>query len=199
MADMLFAPTSEIWKPVVGDEGIYEVSSFGRVRSVPRGGRRSVVLRPSIDKKGYARVDLRGSTKKVHRLVLTAFDRPANPGEEGAHLDGNPSNNCRENLAWKTSSENKDDQRRHGTMPRGEQRARSALSDDDVRQIRRFRSEGLMWKEIHRDYPNIGWSTLVQAGTGINYGHICDVPPVVGRVRRRSADYAPGAGLDGPV
>jgi hypothetical protein len=84
---------TEEWRPVVGREGEYEVSSLGRVRSLARvkefGGcryrgayRRRVnafVLKPWVGKKnGYEYVSLGSGNKGiVHRIVATAFIGPA--------------------------------------------------------------------------------------------------------------------------
>lgn len=184
MADNKIAPDEEFWKPVVGFEGLYDVSSWGRVRSLPRERTSGRVLRPKFDHKGYVRVSLgKGNVRQVHRLVLEAFSGPAGAGREGAHLDGNPSNNRLENLAWKTSAENKADQRRHGTLPLGDARPNAKLSDDDVRVIRRARAIRTPWKEIRRDFPHIHWTKLMDAAIGNSYRHVVDVPPIGRRLR----------------
>jgi hypothetical protein len=72
--------SEEIWKPVVGYEGYYEVSSLGRVWSVYRAGVKSgSILRASPTAKGYMKLRLNapvGATRYVHSLVLTAFVGP---------------------------------------------------------------------------------------------------------------------------
>ena len=109
-------PTIERWLPIPGWEGLYDVSSLGRVRSHYRGGR---ILRPWPDADGYLRVSLsRGGVQtiyRVHRLVLLAFAGPGEPGEEVRHLNGDATDNRADNLAWGTPAENKRDQVRHGT------------------------------------------------------------------------------------
>ena len=118
----------EEWRPAVGAEGFYEVSDLGRVRSVPhmtvkglRGGR---ILSPCrVAKLGYLSVGLsvNGVVRysSVHRLVAAAFHGPCPDGQEVRHLDGDPANNAAANLRYGTKSENRDDQRRHGTHPFG--------------------------------------------------------------------------------
>lgn len=116
---------SETWKPVVGYEGIYEVSDLGRVRSLDRidaGGqkRRGVVLQPKVTPKGYHDVTLANGpreTRRVHRLVLTAFVSPPPPGLQARHLDGDPASNALPNLKWGTAVENNRDRVLHGTHP----------------------------------------------------------------------------------
>lgn len=118
---------TEQWRPVVGWEGLYEVSDQGRVRSVDRvitrrnGLRhthRGQILKACPIKSGHLVVRLMnagfGSTRTVHRLVLEAFIGPCQIGHEGCHIDGNHKNNRVNNLYWGTRSENLLDQVRHG-------------------------------------------------------------------------------------
>ena len=109
----------EIWKPVVGFDGYYEVSNLGRVRSVERtieyaDGRvytyRCRVLSPTVDKYGYCTVQLSVNRKikrrRVHNLVAEAFI--SNPEKKPYidHIDTNPSNNHYKNLRWATQKDN---------------------------------------------------------------------------------------------
>lgn len=111
----------ERWAPVVGWEGLYEVSTHGRVRSLARPGHpHGRYLTPHLAKRGgYLSVGLTRSPKritaKVHRLVAQAFLGPCPDGLMVRHLDGNPQNPRVENLAYGTASENQLDTVRHGT------------------------------------------------------------------------------------
>lgn len=112
----------EIWKPVSGYEGLYEVSNTGFVRRASASRRapsgRMVKSRPNAG--GYLRVCLyRAGAQKdhfVHHLVLEAFVGSRPEGMEGCHSpDRNPANNDATNLRWDTKSENQYDRVRHGT------------------------------------------------------------------------------------
>lgn len=113
----------EIWMPVHGYEGIYEVSSLGKVRSLPRRdslGRRvsGRIMSTSRNPSGHIQVKLskdgRSVQGKLHRIVLVAFAGLPEPGDEVLHSDGNPANNQITNLRWGTRSENILDRVRHG-------------------------------------------------------------------------------------
>lgn len=107
----------EIWKPVSQIIG-YEVSNFGRVRSLPRkvknrSGYRTVngqIIKqlPAFD--GYLGVQLRNSCKKtcflVHRLVAIHFIDNQKNLPIINHIDGDKKNNKIENLEWTDKSGN---------------------------------------------------------------------------------------------
>lgn len=109
----------EEWRPVVGYEATYMVSSLGRVWSRPRRATRGGILRTRLDKDGYPAVGLtQDGVKrhpKVHRLIGEAFLGALPEGMQTRHLDGNPLNCTLENLAYGTVRENCLDRRTHGT------------------------------------------------------------------------------------
>ena len=78
----------------------------------------------------------------VHRIVLEIFVGKCPAGMECLHGDGNNINNKLSNLRWGTSTENKADQVRHGTSLRGQAIGSAKLTEDDVREIRRFVARG---------------------------------------------------------
>lgn len=106
----------EEWRSVKGYEGIYEVSSLGRVRAKERfvPGRRGIVHGHIVvalkQKTGYIRICLSKDHKKtyfsVHRLVAEAF--VPNPHNYPCvnHLDEDRTNNKSSNLQWCTYSQN---------------------------------------------------------------------------------------------
>lgn len=106
---------TEIWKDIVGYEGLYQVSNLGRVRTVGRTDCRGhyykgKVLSVEVMKKGYHRVSLclcgKITKRMVHRLVAEVFIPNANNLPEVNHKDGNKSNNSVSNLEWSNCFDN---------------------------------------------------------------------------------------------
>lgn len=152
---------AEKWLPVRGYEGIYEVSNWGRVRSVERlvkhsrGGTLKIRARTrklGKNSHGYLHVTLRKNgavkTLKVHRLVASQFvlnfvgQLDDEVGFEVNHLDGNKTNNHATNLEYVTAAGNIQHARDVLGNPGGK------LSSPDVIEIRRLRAAGLLLREI---------------------------------------------------
>lgn len=112
------------------------------------------MIKVHLDNKGYCRVELRNAEHKrvnrgVHSLLLECFIGPAPHGMVALHFpDPNPSNNDLSNLRWGTMVENAADRDVHGTTPRGENQGNSKLTEADVRQIRKMKSDGITCKRI---------------------------------------------------
>ena len=95
----------EVWKPISGYEGIYEISNCGNVRNS-----KNLILTPTDNGKGYMVVGLKnkGSRKNyyVHRLVACAFIPNEENLPEVNHKDFNRQNNHISNLEWITRKGN---------------------------------------------------------------------------------------------
>jgi hypothetical protein len=156
--------STEIWRPVVGYEGLYEVSDCGSVRRVNRTLKSAHssgcvyirrlgcrTLRPALNNMGYSRIALRKDGKRrfytVHTLVLEAFVGPRPNGMVCCHGDDNPSNNNVSNLRWDTQRANISDMVNRGRSCKGrhynegEDHCRATITEDNVRQIRMARGK----------------------------------------------------------
>lgn len=109
---------TEIWKPVKGFEGLYEVSNMGNVRSVDRyvmNGNRCCLLKgkpmkPYLISTGYLMADLYKNSQRthylIHRLVAEAFIPNPNDLPFIDHINTIKNDNRVENLKWCTCKEN---------------------------------------------------------------------------------------------
>lgn len=102
---------TELWKDVVGYEGLYQVSNMGSVRSLNyanRGYAKKLV--PKKNNRNRLWFDLRKDGKShpclAHRLVAMAFIENPDNLPEINHIDENPANNNVWNLEWCTREEN---------------------------------------------------------------------------------------------
>lgn len=120
----------ETWKDIQGYEGIYQISSYGQVRSLDRFDgiryRKGQLIALAMKKNGYLQVGLRKDGKRkwfgVHRLVAIHFiDNPLNKSQVN-HIDCNKQNNHVSNLEWVSPEENMKHARDNGLMkpPAGE-------------------------------------------------------------------------------
>lgn len=173
---------SEIWKPVLGWEGRYEVSNRGNVRSLMYAKGSKVLPReePKLMTKHYQRGYPRVYLSKlnitmayfVHRLVLEAFVGPAPKGKtDGAHLDGDPSNCNLTNLIWATRSENCKHKELHGTAQKGEKNPLARFTDEDILTMRQLRRQGWKLKEIGAKY-NLAEGRVSVIVRGLAWPHL---------------------------
>ena len=155
-------PSEEIWKDIPTYEGLYQISTLGRIQSLPRwviepGGRsrflRGRSMKPHVEKRGYQRIKLSKNGKitryRIQRLVLLTFIGRPSTGEESCHKDGQSSNNTLDNLYWGTHKKNIADKIDHGTAQRGEKHGCAKLTDEAVRAIR---TDGRKQRDIAKSY-----------------------------------------------
>ena len=143
---------TEIWKDIEGYEGFYQVSNFGRVRSVDRwimrNGKPAFIKGKllSFHKRSgyyYAQFRINGDGKNhheaVHRLVGRAFVPGYSEKLDINHKDNNRTNNHADNLEWCTRSYNI--QYMHDNFPRDEKQKRPVIQiNKNGQEVARFES-----------------------------------------------------------
>ena len=134
---------NERWLPVVGYEGIYDVSDCGQVRRMKAGPNTFIgkILIPQQSGKGYLRVilykDGTGINFSCHRLVAAAFIGPCPEGKQINHSDCNKTNNTLINLEYVTGSENIRHAYKMGTISSyGEKNGGAKLTEKSIHIIR---------------------------------------------------------------
>jgi hypothetical protein len=141
---------SEIWKPVIGYEGIYEVSNIGRVKSLKFGKEKILkLLHAGRDRRYFQVILSKGNAKKqlfVHRLVYEAFVGLIPEGLTIDHIDCNPRNNTVENLQVLTREENS----RKGGLKRVLKKQPHTIFYNLPPKLAKFLSD-----VIHRDFPDV--------------------------------------------
>lgn len=153
---------TEIWKPVVGYEGLYDVSDQGRVRSLDRvithvTGRtqfcRGRLLKFNLTTSGYYAVRItKARPRQVHDLVAEAFLGPKPAGYYVCHNDSNKTNNLPGNLRYDTPQSNQYDRRGNGTHHQGSQMPWAKLTEADIPGIRKMLAAGSTCEDIGPSY-----------------------------------------------
>ncbi len=133
----------EEWRDVSGYNGLYKVSNLGRIKSFHFN--KEYIKKQTINDWGYPTVGLcglihkprKGKQVKVHKLVMLAFVGEKPKGLVCCHNDGNPKNNCIDNLRYDTEVGNQADRYLHGTRTVGERNGKTKLTNIEVLTIRR--------------------------------------------------------------
>jgi len=159
----------EIWKDVLNFEGRYQISNFGRVKTLTREvvePRRKYIRQGKIlnfynNGGGYYKVKLYNGDASfvnfpVHRLVALHFIPNTENKLQVNHIDGNPSNNHHSNLEWCTNAENTKHAYATGLKARenyvGEANKVSKLNNEKVIEIRRLWREGVSMKSLSKQF-----------------------------------------------
>lgn len=173
---------NEEWKDVKGYKGLYQISNFGKIRSLDRivktkgEGKKlikGVYLYPSLDKNGYIKCTLSKDDKRkhlrLHRIVADHFiEKNKNHNLTVNHKDGNKLNNNSLNLEWCTSIENINHAFKIGLRSSsGEKNPKAKLTKDKVIQIRtifennikKYKSRNSLIKELSNKF-NVSISTI---------------------------------------
>lgn len=174
----------EIFKPVNGYEGFYEVSNLGRVKSLAR--RWSVgVKKDSILKHGRQRVKNKYLTvtfcvnkvrkiRTVHRLVADHFCHKPDECNVVNHLDSDIFNNFYKNLEWTTHRGNTLHAYKNGTMKgrKGTKHHTAKLNEQSIFEIKEMcKKSDISQKEIAKIY-GVGQAQISRINTNKRWAHI---------------------------
>jgi len=143
----------ERWKPILGFEGLYEVSNWGRIRSLAKPNMPGQLMKQQLKKRGYLTVSLSKENKRsnpfVHKLVAEAFIGQRPTGKQIDHIDGDKRNNILPNLHYVTAKQN----REAGNFPPqriyyGDANPATKLTEAQLIEARRLRLEGMKYQQI---------------------------------------------------
>jgi len=159
----------EIWKLINGFDNYY-VSNYGRFK------KNNIILKQYKDKDNYMLIFLTRTNGKrqlfrSHRIVLSTFVGSCPYEMECRHLDGNPSNNKLDNLKWGTISENRYDQKIHGTDLSGSRNGRAILNEQQVKKIKQLLNNGESTTKIAKSFK-VKDPVIYKIKVGINWRHI---------------------------
>ena len=173
----------EVWKPIPGYEGLYEISNIGSLKSYaphPRykPGR---IIKSVMDDKGYIQYSLcKAGVKrlyKIHQLVMLAFVGPQQKGIYVNHKNGIRHDNRLENLEYVTPSENI----KHAydclamlkNRPRGIGSHHCAkFTNEEVRDIRIRRNRGESWESITKHFNRCSMQAIRAIGIRRTYKYV---------------------------
>ncbi|MBR3050490.1 MAG: hypothetical protein IKG61_03450 [Selenomonadaceae bacterium] len=129
----------EEWRDIIGYEGDYKVSNYGRLKSLKNN--RIKIMRLTYTKDGYleASISKNGAKKRtgIHNLVAGAFIYNPKNKPQVNHEDTNSLNNCLWNLNWVTNQENQQHAIKMGVKRIGCEFPGSKLNEEQVRYIRK--------------------------------------------------------------
>lgn len=151
----------EEWRDITGYEGLYQVSNWGRVKTMARLHRedrpymkQERLMKPPVNNVGYPQVclykDKKGVIHSVHRLVATAFLERKPEHRVINHIDGNKQNNRIDNLEWCTYGHNQSHAIRTGLIKivSGEDTYNAKITNLERLSIPTMYGEGMTQREI---------------------------------------------------
>ena len=165
---------NEIWLPIIGYEGYYEVSNLGKVKRVKQYQpscrkkgitHRSNTLKNCVNNRGYVRLLLSkdGVSKSFKLARLVAFHFIENPNNLPYvnHIDGNKTNDISTNLEWCSQAENVQHAYEHQLRKTSEGIGhRIRLNKEDATNIREiYNNKELNQREIAEKY-NVSLATI---------------------------------------
>jgi DNA-binding transcriptional regulator YiaG len=176
---------NEIWKDVVGWEGLYQVSSLGRFKSLSRektiGARGKILMKSFLMKQGQSRGYFyiifyrNGIIEKhqSHRVVANHFIKNSENKRTVNHINGNKKDNTINNLEWLNDSEQQKHAVKIGLRNKtlGENSNLSKLNETSVKEIRELHKQKIKQNELASIYK-INRNTVHNIVNNITWKHI---------------------------
>lgn len=171
---------TEEWRSVTDYEGLYEVSDFGRVRSIRTrtNSKAGAFLKPIRLHHAYCvRLSRDGVVKPhfVHRLVTREFIGQIADGQQVNHRNRDTADNRIENLEYVSPLQNTRHAIENGgrTTPRGEMNGQAKVDEAAVRRIRERVAAGERQSPVAREY-GIDPSAVSNIVRRRNWAHVLD-------------------------
>lgn len=168
----------EIWKDVVGYEGVYSVSNHGRIRRDKPAERTTpgYIIKNSTNTHGYVQACLSkddiSRTHTVHKLVAEAFIHPRIGNMTINHKDGNKRNNSVNNLEYLSVKDNIHHNMPSGNYLVGEKHYRAKMKESQVLEIRRkYQGTRKSLVELSNEY-GVSTHSISAIVYRINWRHI---------------------------
>ena len=160
----------ELWKDIPGYEGLYQASTEGRIKSLPKLKgfvmTKEKIMKPQTDRYGYLRVMLSDNNKRkfcqIHRLVALAWIPNPNNLPCVNHKDENPKMNTVSNLEWCDVVYN-NNYGKHNQKVSG-----SKINGERSKPVKQFSIDGLFIKS----YPS---AREIERQTGYSQANISNV------------------------
>lgn len=130
----------------------------------------------SIDKKGYHHITLSNKGNKttflLHKLVALHFIPNINNLPQINHIDGNKSNNCKDNLEWVNGSTNIIHSFNNGLSDyKGEKNGRAKLTNNQIKEIKKLINNKIKLKDIALQF-NVHPNTISEIKRNKKWKHI---------------------------
>ena len=183
----------EEWMDIIDYENSYQISSFGRVKSLDRkivygGGKgqyhtkKSQFLKPTLSG-GYETVSLSGKTFTVHSLVAKHFVKGYQEGFVVNHIDYNKTNNFYKNLEWITQEDNIKHNKTTLRGNFGEAQKDAKLDSDKVLAIRKLIEDKTLSQNKIAKLFSVSPTTISDIKKGKKWNHvgkdIIEVAPIL--------------------
>lgn len=167
----------EVFRSINGYENYYEISNYGRVKTLHGRYKNCIFKKPFVRKDGYVVVilirDKKSTTFYLHKLVAGHFiEQDGNfLKSEVNHIDGDKQNNSVNNLEWCTSSQNKKHAYNSGLVKIGSKRSSSKLTEELVMQIPDLIKSGNTIRQIAKLF-DVSDTAIHHVLSGRNYAFL---------------------------